>query len=233
MNRPSPPSDDGRYGKPHTSVTRSTHANHRSARSPRPTPEGPARDNPIAGPRTGTTRSGPSAPATAGASGRHNEPGSRPASACPAQPPSRAGGASPRGGERHHGVRKADRNTESDRTGRGAAHHAKPPGTPERHAAGHNQGTRTGAKQQRPPGAANPGSEHNNQRTTAREQVPDNTKPAHHEPQPGVAGYKRATHTGTNTPRHASQVWRGAARPRAQAYTPTPHSPARSGGEQA
>ena len=143
VHRPSPPSNNGRYGKPDASVTGSTHANHRCARSPRPTPEGPARDNTIAGPRTGTTRSDPSAPASAGASGRHNEPGSRPASACPAQPPSKSGDESPRGGERHHGVGKADLRTESDRTGRGAAHHAGPRGTLERHAAGHNQGTRT------------------------------------------------------------------------------------------
>ena len=175
VHRPSPPSKDGRYGKPDASVTGSTHANHRSARSPRPAPEGPARDKPIAGPRTGTTRSEPSVPASAGASGRRNEPGSQPASACPAQPPSKAGGASPRGGERHHGVGKADRSTESDRTGRGAAHHAGPRGTPERHAAGHNQGTRRGAKPQRPPGAANPEVAHNTHRTTAQEQVPSNT----------------------------------------------------------
>ena len=175
VHRPSPPLNDGRHRKPDASVTGSTHANHRSARSPRPTPEGPARDNPIAGPRTGTTRSEPSAPASAGACGRHNEPGSQPASACPAQPPSKAGGANPRGGERHHGVGKADRSTESDRTGRGAAHHAGPRGTPERHATGHNQGTRTGAKQQRPPGAANLESAHNTHPTTVREQVPGNT----------------------------------------------------------
>ena len=156
-------------------MTGYTHANHRSARSPRPTLEGPARDNRIAGPRMGTARSEPSAPASAGASGRHNEPGPRPASACPAQPPSKAGGASLQGRERHHSVGKADQSTESNRTRRGAAHHAGPRGTPERHAAGHNQGTRTGAKQQRPPGAANPESAHNTQRTTAREQVPSNT----------------------------------------------------------
>ena len=113
----SPPLNDGRYGKPDASVIGSTHANERSARSPRPTPEGPARDNRIAGPRTGTPQREPSAPASAGASGRHNEPGSRPASACPAQPPSRAGGASPRGRERHHGVGKAHQSTESDQTG--------------------------------------------------------------------------------------------------------------------
>ena len=168
VHRSSPPSKDGRYGKPDALVTGSTHANHRSARSPRPTPEGPARDNPIAGPRTGMTRREPSAPASAGASGRHNVPGSRPASACPAQQPSKAG-------ERHHGVGKVDWSTESDRTGLGAAHHAGPRGTPERHAAGHNQGTQTGARQQRPPAAANPQSAHNTQRTTAQEQVPSNS----------------------------------------------------------
>ena len=175
VHRPRPPSKDGRYGKPEALLTGSTHANHRSARSPRTTLEGPARENPIAGPRTGTKRSEPSAPPSAGASGRHNEPGSLPASACPAQPPSKAGGASPRVEERHHGVGEPDGSTESDRTGRGAAHHAGPRGTPERHAAGHNQGTRTGAKQQRPPGAANPEIAHNTQGTTAQEQVPSNT----------------------------------------------------------
>ena len=50
VHRPSPPWNDGRSRKPDASVTGSTHANHRSAHSPRPTPEGPARDNPIAGP---------------------------------------------------------------------------------------------------------------------------------------------------------------------------------------
>ena len=172
---PSPPWNDGRYGEPDASVTGSTHANHRSARSARPTPEGPATDNPIVGPQTGTTRSEPRGPASAGASGKHNEPGSRPASACPAQPPSKAGGARPRGGERHHSVRKADWSTESYRTGQGAAHHAGQRGTSERHAACHNQGTQTGSKQQRPPGAANPESAHNTHRTTTQEQVPSNT----------------------------------------------------------
>ena len=159
-------------------MTRTTHANNCGARSPRPTPEGPATDDPTSGPQTGTTRSEPSALASAGASSRHNEPGSRPASACPAQPPSKAGGASPRAGERHHGVGKADRSTESNRTRRGAAHHAGPRGTPERHAARQNQGTHTGANQQRPPGAANPESAHNTQQTTAREQAKQHQPPS-------------------------------------------------------
>ena len=172
--RPRPPSKDRRYGKPHASVTGSTYANHSSARSPKPTQEGPARDNLITGPRAGATRSEPSAPASAVVIGRHNEPGSRPASACPAQPPSKAGGASPGGGERHHGVGKADWGTQRDQIGGGAAHHAGPRGTPERHTAGHNQGKRAGARQQRPPDAAEPESPHNTQRTTARDQVPSN-----------------------------------------------------------
>ena len=100
VHRLSPPSQDGRYGKPDALVK----------------PEGPARDNSIAGPRTGTTRSAPSALASVPG------PGSRPASACPAQPPSKAGGDRARGRGRHHGDGKANWSTESDRTGRGAAH---------------------------------------------------------------------------------------------------------------
>ena len=112
---------------------------------------------------------------------------------------------------------------------------AGPRGTPERHAAGQNHCTLTGAKRRRPPGAANPGSAHNTQQTTAQEQVPGNTKPTHprRTPQPGVTGYKRSAHTNTHTPQHPSQEWRGAAETRAQAHPPTPHTPARSGGVQA
>ena len=107
-------------------MTGSTHSNHCSARSQRQTLEGPARDNLIAGPRTDTTRSEPSAPASAGAGGRHNEPGSQPGSVCPAQPPSKAGGASPWGGERQHGVGKPDSSNRErpDRTRRSAPHGA-------------------------------------------------------------------------------------------------------------
>ena len=234
VHLPSSPSNDGRSGKTDASVNGSTHANHRSAGSPRPTPEGPARNNPIVGPRTGTTRSELSAPASAGANGRHKEPGSGPAFACPAQPPSKVGGASFWGGERHHGDRKAYRRTESDRTGRGAAHHAGPRGTPERHAAGQYHGTQTGARQRRPPSATNPESAHNTQRTTAHEQVPGNSQPTHHKPQPGVAGRSQnpspSTHTHNAKP---NQEWRGAAETRAQTHTHTPRTPAKSGRVQA
>ena len=147
-------------------MTGSTHANHRSARSLRPTPEEPARENPIGGPQTGTTQSESSPPTLAGASGRHNEPDSRPASACPVQPPSKAGGASPWGRERHHGVGKANWSTTR---GQEARQRGTPPAQPRhtdscqattaagcrkpRERASHatKQGTRTGAKQHHPP----------------------------------------------------------------------------------
>ena len=52
-------------------------------------------------------------------------------------------------------------------------------------------------------------------------------------PRPGVAGCKRSAHTSTHTAQHPSQEWRGAAEIRAQTHTPTPRTPARSGGVQA
>ena len=55
---------------------------------------GTARENPIAGRTKGTTRNEPSAPAAAGASGRHHEPLSGPAYTCPAPPPSKSRGLS-------------------------------------------------------------------------------------------------------------------------------------------
>ena len=191
------------------------------------------------------------------------------------QPPSKAGGASLWVGERHHGVGKDNRSTESDRTGRGEAHHVGPRGTPERQAARHNQGTRTGAKQQRPPGAANPGGAHNTQQTTAQNRCqatpnPDTTRPSQEwrgtsgartqghthpdtparsggaqpkpepkhtrprrTPQPGVAGYEGSAHANAHTLQHPGQEWRGEAETGAQVHTPTPHTPARSGGVQA
>ena len=99
---------------------------------------------------------------------------------------------------------------------------AGPGGTPERAAATHIKGTRTCAKQQRRPGAANPGRAHNTQRTTAQEQVPGNTQRTHHKPQPGVAGYERSTHTNPHTRQHPGHEWQGA-------HTSTLHTPTRSG----
>ena len=148
MHRLSPPSNDTRYGKPDASVTWSTHANHRSADSPRTTLEGPARDKPITGPQTGTTDSGPSAPASAGASGRHKEPGSGPASRCPAQPPSKSGATAP-------GV------------GKGTTASGKPTGAPRGTGPDKAQRTTRGheARQKVTPPAT----------TKAHEQVPSNT----------------------------------------------------------
>ena len=250
VHRRSPPSKEGRYGRPDASVTGSTYAYHRSARSPRPTPEGPARDNPIAGPRTGTTRSDPRAPASAGASGRHKEPGSRPASMCPAQPPSKTGGASPRDGERHHGVGKADRSTESDRTGRGAAHqcgatrHAREgrcrpqprhtnwcqattatgccrPGQRAQQATNH--GTGTGGRQHPTHTPQTPARSGGVQAERAHKHTHTPT------PQPGVAGRSGnrspSTHTHTTQP---SQEWRGTGGACTQTHT-HPNTPARSG----
>ena len=141
MHWPSPPSNNGRYGKPDASVIGSTHANHRSAHSPRPTPEGPARDNPIAGPRTGTTQSEPSAPASAGASGRHNELFPGPPQRAPRSQPIKPGAQALGLGEGTT-VSGAPRATGPDE---GRRNNAGPRGMPERHAASHNQGTRTAA----------------------------------------------------------------------------------------
>ena len=51
----------------------------------------------------------------------------------------------------------------------------------------------------------------------------------HRTPPPGLAGYKRSTHTNTHRPQQPGQEWRGAAETRAQAHIPTPHSPTRCG----
>ena len=231
----------------------STHANHRRARSPRPRPEGPARDNPIAVPRTGTTRRKPSAPASAGASGRHKEPGSRPASACPAQPPSKSGGASPRVGGRHHGVGKTDRSTESDRTRRGSAHQrgatwhprearcrperrhtdrcqattatgCRKPGHGAQHATDH--GTGTGAGQHPTHTPETPARSGGVQAEHAHRHTHTPTS------QHGVAEPSRnpspSTHTHTTNP---SQEWRGTGEAHTQTHT-HPNTPTRSGGVQ-
>ena len=235
-------------------MTGSTHAEHRSARSPRPTPQGPARDSPVAGPRTGTMRSEPSAPASAGAGDRHNEPGSRPASACPTQPPSKAGGASPRVRERHHGDGEADPSTESNPTGRGATHQrrgheARQRGRPQATTKAQgkvpsNNGhqvpqTRAASATRNEPRHRNRCQEAANPHTTNPGQEwrskpkpePEHTHPQR-TPQPGEAGYRGSTHTSTHTPLHPSQEWRGAAETGAQTHTPRPHTQARSGGVQ-
>ena len=196
-------------------------SDHRSAHSPRPTPEGPARDNPIAGPRAGTTRSEPSASATARGQRHTMSPVLRRPPRAPrshpvmpgAHPPGVKNGTTASG--KPTGAPRATGPDEARRT------RAEPPGTTGRHAAGDKQGTRTGAKQQRPPGAANPGGVHNRQRTTAQGQVPRNTKPTGHKPQPGVVG--RSGNTSPSTHSHTtdpSQEWRGTSGEHTKTRTP-------------
>ena len=48
-------------------------------------------------------------------------------------------------------------------------------------------------------------------------------------PQGGLAAYRRSADTDTHTPQNSSQKLQGAAESRAQAHTPTPHTPARIG----
>ena len=96
-----------------------------------------------------------------GASGRHHEPGSWPASTCPAQPPSKTGGGEHPLGE---GTGTTGKPTGAPRaTGPDEARRTKagPQATPKRRAVGPNQSTRPAARQPRPPGPANPGNTHN------------------------------------------------------------------------
>ena len=236
-------------------MTRSTQANHCTARSPRPQPEGPAGDNFIAGPRTGTTRgSPPPLPRQRPQAGTKSPVLGRPPRA-PRSRPANPGAQAP--GVRKGNMASGQPTGAPTATGLDEARRtsAEPRGTPERHAAGHNQGTRTGAKQQRPLGAANPSTTHNPQRTTAQEQVPGETQPTHRTLQPGVAGDKPSacttthTHTHRNTrarsggaqPRpdrnththtaHPSQEWWGTSGAPTQTHT-HPNTAGRSGGAQ-
>ena len=187
-------------------MTGSTHEKHRSARSPRPTQEGPASDNPITGPRTRMTQSEPGTRASAGASGRHNEPGCRPASAYPAQPASR--------GERENAPRRQEGRLEHrerpDRTRRGAptrGHKARQRGTPQA----------TILTQGQVPS--------NNGHRVPRTRAARTTR---NEPQ----HRNRCQATANPHTTNPSQEWRGTAEIRTQTHTPTTHTPARSGGVQ-
>ena len=120
--------------------------NHRITGSPRPTQERPARDNPAAGLRTGTTHSEPSAPAAAVPSDRDHEPGSQRSPHAPCSHlVTTTAARKPTGAPRAAGLDNARRAF------------AGPQATQERHSASHNHSIGTGAEQQRPPGAANPG----------------------------------------------------------------------------
>ena len=167
---------------PLSPVTGSTHANNRSARSPRPKPEGPARDDPPRGLEQVRRGACPAPlPLQGPAAGTKSPVLGRPQRA-PRSHPVEPGATTPGMGE---GTTATNKPTGTPRaTGPDESRHtnAGPRGTPERHAAGHYQGTRTGANPQRPPGAANPGSAHNTQRTAAQERVPRTAEapgPAH------------------------------------------------------
>ena len=168
--------------KPHT-------PNHRSARSPRAKPEGPARDNPIEDPERVQRGARPEPlPRQGPAAGTMSPVLGRPPRATrshPVKPVATAPGV----GEgttatgKPTGAPRATGQDEERRPNTG------PRGTPERHAAGHNHGTRTGAKPQWPPGAANPGSAHNTRRTAARDKVPSTAgSPRPHPPHPQPVG---------------------------------------------
>ena len=169
VHHPSPPSKDGPYGKPDASVTGSKHAKPPQRTQPKTGAAAARQGQPHRGAPNGHDAERAKGLASAGASGRHNEPGSQPASTCPTQPPRRAGGNSSRVGGRHHGHGKADRSTESDRTGGGVAH--------QRGAARHAREARRrpqprhGDECQATTSAANPGSAHNTRRTAAQEKV--------------------------------------------------------------
>ena len=169
-------------------------------------------DNSIAGLRTGTTCSEPTAAASAAARERHKEPGSRPASTRRAQPPSKSGGATPRGGERHNCVRKANQSTQSDQTGRGAAHqcgamrHAREARRqPQRRHTDRCQAT-TATRCRKPGKRAQPATNHGTG-TGARRHT---THTAHAAARSGGIQAQLA-HKHTHTPQNRSKEWRGGA----------------------
>ena len=180
-------------------MTGSTQANHRSARSlrPRPTSRGPKRvqrgtspaPQPRRGPGAGTKSQVLGQPPRAPRSGPVN-PG--------AQAPGLWKGTT--AWEKLTGAPRATGPGKVRRTNAG------PGGTTETHAAGHHQGTRTGAKQQRPPGAANPESA-----TNKRSEPGARANPNHTLQTPASNGGLQAE--GANRHTH-------------------PNSPARSGGAQ-
>ena len=102
----------------------------------------------------------------------------------PCSRPVKLGATAPLVGGRHHGDGKANWSTESDRTGRGAAHRHGAT----RHAREERRRPQARHKEQRPPGAANSGSAHNTRPSTAREKVPRTAKPQPRTPHPQPFG---------------------------------------------
>ena len=148
VHRPRPPSIDRRHGTPDTSVTGSTLPNHRCARSPKPMPKGPTGTTPSRGPKRVQRGGSPvHLPWQGPVAGTWSPVVGR----TPRAPRSRP--VNPGGTTATDELTRAPRATGPDKA---QSTNAGPQSTPERHAAGHNQGTRTGSKHQRPPAPALP-----------------------------------------------------------------------------
>ena len=122
VHRPSPPSKDGRYVKRDASVTGSAHGKTTAAHAAQ---DRRRRDRPGTTPSRGWNGyDAERALRCCLGSGLRQTQGARFSAGLhvPPQPPRRSGGVSPRDQERHHGVGIADWSTESNQTGRGAAH---------------------------------------------------------------------------------------------------------------
>ena len=188
-------------------MTGSTHAKHRSACSPRPTPGGPARNKPIAGPRTGR-RGGSLAPLPrrGPAAGTMS-----PVLGCPPRAP------------RSHPVEPG---AEAPGEGKGTTATGEPTGA--LRATGQEEAQRTNAGHEACQRGTLPAT------TTARGQVPSHN--GHRVPQTRAARTthieprhrNRCQATANPHITGPSQELRGEAR----AHTPTPHTPARKGGIQ-
>ena len=95
---------------------------------------------------------------------------------------------------------------------------AGPRGSPQSHSTGHNHSTSTGAKPQRPAGAANPGSVHNTQQTAARGKMPRTAGPPRPHTAPTASGPR------PHAPKDEQSEWESA-RPLDAPHTGKRHPP--------
>ena len=145
VHRLSPPSNDGWYGKPDASVTGSTHARPRQRTQPKTEAGGTRQGHHSRRPQTGTTRCAPSAPASAGASGRLKSPVLGRPPRAPRSHPIKLGATGPWVGEGTTATGRPTRGMRATGPDEARRSNAGPRGTPERHPAGHNHGTGSGA----------------------------------------------------------------------------------------
>ena len=141
----------------------------------------------------------------------------------PRSRPVKPGATAPGVGE---GTTATGKRTEAPRaTGQDEARRndAGPLGTPETHAASHNHDTRPCAKQQRPPGAANPGSAHSTRQTASWDKVPRTARPQARTPYPQPVGSGPRPHA----PRTGGRAWESAKlwTPHTQARGAPPRAP--------